>query len=129
MLKQVLKHWHPSFWIQLNRYDEDWDRFITQAIKHDASVQLISAFTITINGYYLWIGNYPYGFGTTEPINEPKFRYNVRPSRKTIYKLDKHIQRKLAQKSNEQYQYYLQASSDKGVPPFSVQYFDHKENQ
>lgn len=101
----------PNYWIMLGKYDREWDikindlakkhKFKSEAGKHSESICYVS-----LGGFYMWVGNFPYSFFVPVTI-ESTFTYRdgecvnfykkedhdiqSRPSRLTIHKLTKKL--------------------------------------
>lgn len=91
----------PSFWTMLYGYNKIWDKDVNQLIDENKDVVVYynlltdSCTHCEIDGTYIWIENYPYGYGTG------RFESWGRPSRRTIERLHKylkpHIEKKLSE--------------------------------
>ena len=77
----------PSHWIRLNNTDKEWDRRVRTAISEGYDVKLLSQFTAMIGGRKIWVGNYPYAFGT-DYLREQRHEL---PSRRTCVKLKRYL--------------------------------------
>ena len=77
----------PSFWISNNHTCIVWDAELCELMDDDADVSTINKFTVKIGNYQVWVGNYPYAFGSNH--DNP---YHSLPKRRTRERLLKYIQ-------------------------------------
>lgn len=112
MMNFLFGLFNPKFWLMLSDYDKDIDEWLLNAMKHyeiedtreySASNRI---FEILIDGKILWISNYPYKCYTYRVLQDKLYGVgitednylNIRPSRLTIYKFNKKVEKWL--KSN-----------------------------
>lgn len=79
---------NPKYWIKNGSVHKEWDKEIIKLVKENAIINYHSynGFSVMIGGYYIWITNYPYAFGTPDSKN-------YYPSRKTCIQLKKYIEK------------------------------------
>jgi hypothetical protein len=87
---------NPIWWHLNDRYSKRWDIELNRMIDSDNGVidytsNGIQLNTIKFGEIIVWVGNFPYGFGT--PLNNfiPK---DIRPSRETIERLKQYVESK-----------------------------------
>ena len=94
----------PIYWMPLNPYSDHWDKVLNNLIDSDkgelGDVNSIDGqiYTIKFGDVEVWIQNYPYSYGHIHSSGGetlPKHR----PSRLTIKKLEKMVERKKREKS------------------------------
>jgi hypothetical protein len=68
-----------------NIYNEIWDRELNNLLDN-YKLKDIDNYTATLNGVEIWIGNYPYAYGTVHTNG-----HYGRPSRSTIYRLRQRV--------------------------------------
>lgn len=78
--------------IWINRYDPEWDHFISTAIdlgmaapEYTCSAPNPSNHIILVGDIEVWIANFPYAAG--EPWKGPTVHRSIRPSIMTLYRL------------------------------------------
>lgn len=82
MRQELEMIFNPKWWWMNTFYNEKLDREILELLKTH-KLRFEKGYLVAHLGHLtLWVGNYPYGYGTTFLDNLPG-----RPSRKTIYKL------------------------------------------
>lgn len=90
----------PHFWIMNYKYMESWDKKLNEMLDNvthlDLEYNTISCeyLTCEINNVGVWIGNYPYAYGT----NWGNQWARVRPSRITVIRLRKFIDSEIAKR-------------------------------
>lgn len=67
---------NPKFWIMLNHYSPDLDKFINDALNEGHIFQDVGKYHASLKGVSFWVENYPYGAFS--------IGYRFRPSRATI---------------------------------------------
>ena len=55
---------HPSHWVRLHKTSWGWDERLRKAMDEGKKIEPNSEYTVFFDGVKVWIGNYPYGFGT-----------------------------------------------------------------
>lgn len=100
-LKHRVKCLIPTFWIMNHRYNKNIDLFVNHLIDN---FEIISndCYTCTFNDEYktvLWIGNYPYAYGTIYST-KLKVAGQGRPSRMTVQRLYDKVDEYIAEKIN-----------------------------
>lgn len=71
----------PRCWIRLGRTNNAWDELINKALDNP-KFERYSEYTVFLNGINLWIGNFPYAFGSHN--GDDSFGL---PSRRTVFRL------------------------------------------
>ena len=56
----------PRHWVRNYSYDENWDAFVRQSIS-DQKIVVKCEKIAMLSGVPVWIGNYPYAYGTPYP--------------------------------------------------------------
>lgn len=59
----------PSFWLQNTETDLVWDKKLNELLDNE-KIQDISYATVTIGKLEVWIGNYPYAYGSLYNRND-----------------------------------------------------------
>lgn len=54
---------HPSFWLQNVKTCYYWDEKLNQLLDKNPEVTSLTPLTCSLNGFEVWIGNYPYAYG------------------------------------------------------------------
>jgi hypothetical protein len=67
-----------------NRHDHDWDKKLNELLDGNNVNFLFSTYRVDIGDSDVWVGNYPYAYGTINVMGR-----EVRPSRRTILRLKK----------------------------------------
>lgn len=112
MMDFLFSLFNPKFWLMLSDYDKDIDEWLLNAMKHyeieDTREYSKSnrIFEILIDGKILWISNYPYKCYTYRVLQDKLYGVsmtednylNIRPSRLTIYKFNKKVEKWLKSK-------------------------------
>jgi hypothetical protein len=81
---------HPSFWFMNYPYSKEWDEFLLKLSKEEIFWN-ITTHTVKIKNIQIWISNYPYAAFTSELVLPERFR----PSRLTIYELQKKLHKEM----------------------------------
>jgi hypothetical protein len=74
----------PLYWIMNHGYNHDWNKKLNELLDSNNVDFLFSSYRVDIGDSDVWIGNYPYSYGTTKVMGR-----EVRPSRRTILRLKK----------------------------------------
>ena len=93
-LKYIL---NPIWWAMNDRYSKRWDIELNKMIDSDNGLIEhtswgISLSSIKFGEIRVWVGNFPYGFGT--PLNNFGIPNDIRPSRETIERLKEYVESK-----------------------------------
>jgi hypothetical protein len=86
----------PEFWVMNYDFHPAWDRKVNDTLdnvtnaKFSYNTPCEEYLTCEINGLSIWIGNYPYGFGTFG------IHGTQRPSRATIVRLKRFVDAEIA---------------------------------
>ncbi len=55
----------PKYWCQNHPTSKTWDRILNDLLdKHEVVISSNSRLTVTIGGIEVWVGNYPYAYGS-----------------------------------------------------------------
>lgn len=81
MMDFLFRLFHPSCWFMNEPYSKSWDGFVLRAIA-SGDVENCNAYTAKVGGKTVWVGNFPYAYGTPYP-----YPGNVRPSARTVFLL------------------------------------------
>lgn len=54
---------HPRFWINIYPVNKSWDKWMNDALDKEAPVEN-THLTVKLAGKIIWVGNYPYAFGS-----------------------------------------------------------------
>lgn len=81
---------HPSFLLMKHKYDPNTDGIINQIINHKLQLHFDSHRTILSDEYFIWLGNYPYVYGTI--MNNSMEDIGGRPSRRNIYRFHEYME-------------------------------------
>jgi len=58
----------PSFWLSNERVDYQWDKKLNELLDNP-KFKFKDEYTINLNGYSIWIQNYPYSYGRNHRIS------------------------------------------------------------
>lgn len=76
---------NPKFWIMLNHYSSDLDKFINDSLNEGCVFQDVSNYRASLKGVSFWIENYPYGSFAVGKQFRPS-RATVRRAMRTLVK-------------------------------------------
>lgn len=111
---KAIKYWlwaifHYSFWMQLGKYDKQWDKELDiilnlgiEPVPFRYATGKYSPYVILFDNLKVWVGNYPYGYGTLE--------HRRRPSRYNIYRLKQAEDKMLLSLTDEEREAKAEAS-------------------
>jgi hypothetical protein len=83
-LKLWVRSLHPRYWNVNYSVDKHWDKRLRSLINANACVERLRRCVGKIGGFEVWIGNYPYAFGSP-------YESDCLPRRRTIIMLKDYL--------------------------------------